>query len=128
MSNDHSIIIVVPDAQKEVVSKVLSAKWGDDPPGIGAFAVQLSADGNGPPTHWLLHYYDNNGNAATLMAMPVGMGNVPPGLNLVPYGITEEAAKAACNQISRVSVKTGAVAPGNHVQDILTDLGLVEIA
>ncbi len=125
--NDHSCVIAVPTSDKENVSKVLSAFWGDDPPGTDAFGVQLSADGNAPATHWLLHLYQNNAAALALAALPTGGGTLPSGVNLTPYSVSTLDAKAACANISRVSVKTGSVSPSSHVSDVLADLGLIQI-
>lgn len=127
MANDHSTIIVVPDANKNAVSKVLAAFWGDDAPGTDEFSVELSASGVAPATHWLLHTYQTNPQAAVVTALPTSGGTLPAGINLVPYSVSTQDAKDACAMIPRVSVKTGAVTPGSHVQDVLTELGLVEI-
>jgi len=125
--NDHSCIIAVPDAYKNNVSKVLAAFWGDDPPGTDEFSVQLSETGNAPATHWALHTYQNNAAALALAALPTGSGTLPSGINLTPYSVSTGDAQTACANISRVSVKTGAVVPTSHLADVLTDLGLIQI-
>lgn len=125
--NDHSCIIAVPDAYKNNVSKTLAAFWGDDPPGTDEFSVPLSASGLAPATHWLLHLFQNNAGALALAALPTGSGTLPSGINLAPYSVSTVDARAACANISRVSVKTGTVSPSSHVGDVLADLGLVQI-
>lgn len=126
--NDHSCITVVPAADKDNVSKVLAAFWGDDPLGTNEFSVQLSSDGTSPATHWAFHIWQDNANAAILTALPTNSGTLPAGINLTPYGVTGADAKASCANISRVSVKTGAIVPATHLQDVMTDLALMQVA
>jgi len=128
MANDHSVVIVVPGASKADANAMLAAYFGDDP-GSENLAQPASASGQAPPTHWFCHIYRNNASAAELAAMPtpLGVGTLPSGLDLTGYNITQAAAQTAAAALSRVSVKTGAVNPSSHVNDIMTELGLVWI-
>lgn len=100
------VVAVVPDAQRESINTLMRAVDYDlSEDGPGTFAIPLAATTDGPPTHWGVNTVCQPETEALWGDCINGV--LPNGLDLSPYGLTDQAAIEAVQAATvRLSART----------------------